>query len=104
MPYDSWLSIGNYKSQKEAIENYLYHLSRSNLTEFITQLSIEIESIDNLNSAALATIVAESIKQHSGQNNLKYLESKIAAFRFEPSVIRKNLHRLPMSCWKWNLI
>ena len=64
------------------------------MTEFITQLSIEIESIDNLNSAALATIVAESIEQHSGQNNLKYLESKIAAFRFEPSVIRKNLSSL----------
>ena len=82
------------QKSKGAIENYLYHLSRSNLTEFITQLSIEIESIDNLNSAALATIVAESIEQHSGQNNLKYLESKIAAFRFEPSVIRNNLTSL----------
>ena len=86
----------HWKSQqaKGAIENYLYHLSRSNLTEFITQLSIETDSMDNLNSAALATIVAESIEQHGGQKKLLYLESKIALFRFEPSIIRKNLTSL----------
>ena len=86
----------HWKSQqsKGAVENYLYHLSRYDTAGFITQLSIELESIDDLDSAALATIVAESIEHHRGQTDLLYFESKIAAFRFEPSIIRKNLAAL----------
>ena len=86
----------HWKSQHSSggKENYLYHLSRSNLTEFIAQLSVEINSIDDLDSAALATIVAESLEQNEGNSDLKYLESKIAAARFEPMIIRRNLPEL----------
>ena len=83
----------HWKSQrtKGATENYLYHLSRCNLAEFISQLSCEIDSLDDLDSAALATIVSQAIEQHSGQRDLIYLESRIAAFRLEPSIINRNL-------------
>ena len=86
----------HWKSQQSSgsKENYLYHLSRSNLPEFIAQLSVEISSIDDLDSAALATIVAESLEQNEGNSDLKYLESKIAAARFEPKIIRRNLPAL----------
>lgn len=90
------LLANHWKSQNSrgARENYLYHLSRSNLAEFIHQLSFEINTIDDLDSAALATIVAESLEQNKGSSDLKYLESKIAAVRFEPAIIRRNLSAL----------
>ena len=87
----------HWKSQQQlsgATENYLYHLSRSNLAEFIAQLSVQINTIDDLDTAALATIVAELSEQNNGNSELKYLESKIAAVRFEPMVIRRNLSSL----------
>ena len=90
-------SLANHwKSQQSsgATENYLYHLSRSNLNEFIVKLSGEINTMDDLDSAALATIVAETLEQNNGNSDLKYLESKIAAVRFEPTIIRRNLSAL----------
>ena len=83
----------HWKSQNTdgSFESYLYHLSRSNLIEFITQLSTEINSLDNHDSAALATIVADSLIENETNSDLRYLESKIAAHRFEPAIIRKNL-------------
>ena len=77
-----------------AFESYLYHLSQSNLTEFIIQLSTEINSLNNRDTAAIATIVADCLNENETNSELIYLETKIAALRFEPSIIRKNLPSL----------
>jgi len=52
----------------------------------------------------LATIVAESLEQNEGNSDLKYLESKIAAARFELRLSAVTFqHLLAMNFWKWSL-
>ena len=43
-----------------------------------------INSLDNHDSAALATIVADSLIENETNSDLRHLESRIAAHRFEP--------------------
>ncbi len=77
-----------------ATENYLYHLANSNPSEFIEYMSSNLDSLGQFNSAAIAAIVNSSIGQNNHAAELIYLECKIAAHRFEPDIIRRNLDRL----------
>jgi len=77
-----------------AEENYLFHLARSNLSDFISELSDRIVSLDGQNTAAIAAMISDSIDRDNPQPDLVYLSSKVAAYRFEPAIIRKNLAHL----------
>ena len=82
------------QESKGAKENYFYHLSRSNTSNFISQLSEQIYRLEDFDTAALATVVSDSIYHNGPEKNLVYIESKIAQQRFEPAIIRKNLDHL----------
>jgi len=82
------------QESKGAKENYFYHLSRSNMSNFISQLSEQIYCLEDFDTAALATIVNDSIYLNGPEKDLAYIESKIAQQRFEPAIIRKNLDHL----------
>tara|TARA_B100001113_G_scaffold216458_1_gene177575 strand:- start:177 stop:1778 length:1602 start_codon:yes stop_codon:yes gene_type:complete len=77
-----------------AEENYLFHLARSNLSDFISEITDRIVSLDGQNTAAIAAIISDSIDRDNPQPDLVYLSSKVAAYRFEPAIIRKNLAHL----------
>ena len=64
------------------------------MSNFISQLSEQIYSLDSFDTAALATIVNDSIYLNGPEKDLVYLESQIAQQRFEPAIIRKNLEYL----------
>tara|TARA_B100000614_G_scaffold34141_1_gene26645 strand:+ start:5775 stop:7955 length:2181 start_codon:yes stop_codon:yes gene_type:complete len=77
-----------------AFENYLYHLSKSDIPNFVTQLGNVLSGNMNFDTAALAMIVNESIMDNGISPQLAYIESQIAAYRYEPSIIRANLAHL----------
>ena len=78
----------------EGLENHLYHLSFTNAESFIEKLYANVDSLDRLNSAAIASIVRNCIKINGPNSDLAFIESKVAAFRFEPGIIRDNLEYL----------
>lgn len=78
----------------EGLENHLYHLSFTNLKSFVAKLYANLDFLGRLNSAAIASIVSNCIEVNGPNSDLAFIESKIAAYRFEPSVIRDNLEYL----------
>ena len=77
------------------LEHYLYHLSCSDVDGFVTELSAHIDTLEHINTAAIAAIVNNCILANGCDSDLALLESRIAAYRFEPDIIRANLEYLP---------
>ena len=77
---------------KDAESNhYLYHLAQVNQANFVELVAAKLADNVEFDSAALAVIVNELIEQSGEDKDLRYLASKISAYRFEADELRDHI-------------